>query len=227
MFGEDRPGLVSMALKPRFLDLRHWLARHECARMLASFDVEEILTNSLWYEAQSSLAELADASGDVATAADERKGEVLGQSSWSLFSLAGKEERPLRVLTAASLAPCILDDLSLEQRHALHGHIEASDRFGTPNPLPSVAVREPTLQRSIRYPFWRGPTWLNLNWLVQRGLSKHGEAAAAARLTRRTAALLERSSFRECYEPFAGSGLGARDFGWSTLVVDMLHSVIA
>ena len=137
----------------------------------------------------------------------------------AFFSLAGKEERPLRVLTAASLAPCILDDLSSEQRHALHGHIEASDRFGTPNPLPSVAVRGPTLQRSLRYPFWRGPTWLNLNWLVQRGLSKHGEAAA--RLTRRTSALVERSSFRECYEPFAGSGLGARDFGWSTLVVDI------
>jgi glycogen debranching enzyme len=237
MFGDGRPGLVSLALTPRVLDLRHWLARHDDARMLATFDVEEVLTNSMWYEAQTSLATLADSLGEGEIAQDEARHAACTQraileKSWdpeagAFFSLAGKQERRLRVLTAASLAPFILDELAPEQQRALHAHIDAPERFGTPNPLPSVAVSEPTFESKPRYLLWRGPTWLNLNWLVQRGLTKHGEHEAAARLARKTAALVERSSFRECYEPFAGSGLGARDFGWSTLVVDMLRRVAA
>ena len=29
------------------------------------------------------------------------------------------------------------------------------------------------------------------------------------------------SGFREYYHPYTGEGLGARDFGWTTLILDM------
>ena len=34
-------------------------------------------------------------------------------------------------------------------------------------------------------------------------------------------ALIEKSGFREYYNPFTGEGYGARNFTWSGLVVDM------
>jgi len=32
---------------------------------------------------------------------------------------------------------------------------------------------------------------------------------------------IEKSGFREYYHPYTGEGLGARDFGWSTLILNM------
>jgi hypothetical protein len=37
-------------------------------------------------------------------------------------------------------------------------------------------------------------------------------------------ALVERSGFREHYNPETGAGLGARDFAWSALALEMLAS---
>jgi hypothetical protein len=34
--------------------------------------------------------------------------------------------------------------------------------------------------------------------------------------------MVERNGFREYYNPLNGEGLGARHFGWSTLLVDLL-----
>lgn len=36
------------------------------------------------------------------------------------------------------------------------------------------------------------------------------------------ARLVQRGGFRESYNPLTGDGLGARGFGWSTLVVDLV-----
>ena len=36
-----------------------------------------------------------------------------------------------------------------------------------------------------------------------------------------------KSGFREYYHPDSGAGYGARDFGWSTLVVDMARGLRA
>jgi hypothetical protein len=33
---------------------------------------------------------------------------------------------------------------------------------------------------------------------------------------------MEREGFREYYESHSGRGMGARDFGWSTLIAEML-----
>ena len=35
-------------------------------------------------------------------------------------------------------------------------------------------------------------------------------------------AVIKKSGFREYYNPLTGDGLGAKDFGWSTLVMDMM-----
>ena len=89
-------------------------------------------------------------------------------------------------------------------------------------PAPSVAASEPSFRPASSFLIWRGPTWININWLLHTGLSKHGYNEAAAGLARRSAELALRSGFREFYNPMTGEGAGARDFGWSTLVVDMI-----
>ena len=38
--------------------------------------------------------------------------------------------------------------------------------------------------------------------------------------------MVERSGFREYYNPFTAEGFGSRDHSWSTLVVDMLDGPV-
>jgi hypothetical protein len=64
---------------------------------------------------------------------------------------------------------------------------------------------------------------VNTNWFLVRGLRAHGYAAAADHIVARTVELMRRHGFRECYNPLTGAGQQARDFGWSTLVLDMVE----
>lgn len=230
--GLFRGALDACWFGPRRLDFQHRLCGHRTERMLARFDVEEVATNSIWFDAQKSLATLAKALGDQAVAEEETCGALQTQRSllekcWNaetgaFFSLAGPREAMLGVRTVASLTPLLLDHLSPQQLDCLVSEIEDARGYGTCFPLPSVAVREPPFRGRPRQFLWRGPTWMNMNWFVVRGLLKHGQHDLACRVAQASASAIDRSGFRECYEPHKGDGLGARQFGWSTLVVDML-----
>jgi hypothetical protein len=69
---------------------------------------------------------------------------------------------------------------------------------------------------------YRGPTWMNTNWYISRGLRRHGFVPMAERIEDASATLVERDGFREYYDPRTGQGFGAIDFSWSGLALDML-----
>ncbi len=62
------------------------------------------------------------------------------------------------------------------------------NRFGTAFPIPSVSARDPAHTDDM----WRGPTWINMNWLICRGLITVGFPDDAEELRRRTCAEVER-----------------------------------
>ena len=52
-------------------------------------------------------------------------------------------------------------------------------------------------------------------------LRRHGYGDLADTIVARSHECIEKSGFREYYHPYTAEGLGARDFGWSTLILDM------
>ncbi|HEX8862721.1 MAG TPA: trehalase family glycosidase [Actinomycetes bacterium] len=71
--------------------------------------------------------------------------------------------------------------------------------------------------------YWRGPVWINTDWLVWRGLRQHGERKLAAEIEGSMIGLVERSGFREYYDPFTAQGYGSDDFSWTAaLLLDVL-----
>ena len=107
-------------------------------------------------------------------------------------------------------------------------HLLDPARFWTAVPPPSVSLQDPSfsvndrgLLRQRRY--WRGPTWVNTAWLCWLGLVRLGYDQAAAELAQRLGAAVAGAGLREYYNPHTGAGMGARDFGWSSLVLELLE----
>ncbi len=111
----------------------------------------------------------------------------------------------------------ILDSDDAEE--LVEEHLLNKKEFLTPFPIPTVAVSEPKFSPTE---YWRGPMWVNINWMLYRGLKRYKFDDVAEQIRQKTIATINRSGFREYYNPLTGDGLGAKDFGWSTLVVDMM-----
>jgi hypothetical protein len=133
-------------------------------------------------------------------------------------------------VTWAALSPLALPDLpEAIARRLVEEHLLDSEQFWLPVPPPSVAAGEPaftpardTFHGLRRY--WRGPTWINSAWLLWTGLVRLGYDAQARELSQRLLPVVEREGLREYYDPYTGRGMGAKDFAWSALALELLGS---
>ncbi|GIJ76280.1 hypothetical protein SAMN05443287_102204 [Micromonospora phaseoli] len=125
--------------------------------------------------------------------------------------------------TVLGLTPLILPDLPARQVEAVLAEA-TSGRFGLATrmarPLPShdrtAADFEP-----LRY--WRGPSWMNINWLVRHGLLTHGREGLAAGLRASMIELVGAAGCHEYFHPDTGVGLGSPAFSWTAaLLLDVL-----
>jgi hypothetical protein len=132
-------------------------------------------------------------------------------------------------LTWTALAPLALPDLpEAIGRRLVEQHLLDPEKFWLPVAPPSVSASDPSftvddrgILGSKRY--WRGPTWINSAWLVWLGLIRLGYEEQASELVRRICAPLAAEHLREYYDPYTGAGMGAVDFAWSALVIDMVQ----
>ncbi|MFA5206733.1 MAG: trehalase family glycosidase [Lentisphaeria bacterium] len=96
---------------------------------------------------------------------------------------------PSPVLASSGFLPLICGAATPEQAQELARHLADPATFGTPLPVPSVAAGDTA---HYAKDMWRGPVWVNLNWLIAMGFERYGLAAAAAGLRARTRAEIER-----------------------------------
>jgi len=127
--------------------------------------------------------------------------------------------------TIISLLPLLLPDLPPAIAARLVGHLEDERSFWTPFPVPSVPRDDDLFVRDshvwgVRF-IWRGPCSMNTNWLLAQGLRRHGRDDLADELAERSRLLVERGGFNEFYDPLDGRPVGAKNFGWATLVCDL------
>jgi hypothetical protein len=142
----------------------------------------------------------------------------------------GSERVPARhpIVTWAALSPLALPDLPEEiGRRLVEEHLLHPRRFWLPVPPPSVSAEEPRFSRHDRFLFlrryWRGPTWVNAAWLLWLGLVRLGYDQQAAEMAARIGRAIDAVGLREYYDPFTGRGMGANDFSWSALVMELVE----
>jgi Mannosylglycerate hydrolase MGH1-like glycoside hydrolase domain len=130
-------------------------------------------------------------------------------------------------VTWAALSPLALPDLpEAIGRRMVEEHLLDPERFWLPVPPPSVPATERSFSRresrfGIRR-YWRGPTWINSAWLLWLGLVRLGYSGQAEALRDRLVGAIAAAGLREYYDPYTGAGMGASDFGWSTLIMEIV-----
>jgi len=139
-----------------------------------------------------------------------------------------RNEKPLRYLSSSSFAP-LYANIPNEERAASMVSV-MMEKFGSETQY-LCASFDPESQRFNPKKYWRGPVWVNLNWMLFKGLNQYGYFDLAQRVKQDTIEMLEKNGFYEYFDPrkemhqHGTAGYGGNDFSWSAaLLIDLLKS---
>lgn len=151
-----------------------------------------------------------------------------------------------KVQSVASFLPLFAGVCDGTQAAALVAKLLDPETFGTTLPIPSISRQDPTYGSDM----WRGPVWINYNYMISDGLAENGYPELALAIRTKTVKsvndwYMRTGTVYEFYDPehqqFPGrlNRKGApyepydftvryqsiRDYGWSnTLVFDLLQN---
>ena len=192
----------------------------------------EVVTNVLWCLARLAAGEPSITPALIERFWDDRRGLFLdvarGDPARPDHTDPVGGDRRVRVSTWSALAPLALPDLPEEiARRLVEEHLLDQRKYWLPFPPTSVSAQERSFEPRkwkgpLRRLYWRGPTWINSAWLIWIGLVRHGYEPEALEMTKKLAEAVGAERLREFYDPHTGEGLGARDFGWSSLIAELV-----
>jgi glycogen debranching enzyme len=229
---EDRP---ATATYDRFAYLVQFFAERDYdearIREGCPFLVQDVLFNALLCQAERDLAEIARILGEDPApheARAEQTAQAMNRKLWDEehsiyldFDLAAGW--PLYVYVAPNFVPLYAgipdEGRALRMLDALE-----NTGFSLKNknivPVPSY---DPYGYGFSLTRYWRGPVWININWLLMRGLERYGFDEQATRLRRSIVELVEKGGFYEYFDPTNGKGRGSVFFSWTAaLLLDVL-----
>jgi hypothetical protein len=193
------------------------------------FAVEDPLVNAIYLASTHAMAEVAvlagadpapyhEAAGQIHTALLARLWDSEGGCFRALDLRAGRQ---IPVGTVAAFGPLLDPELPEAQVRSLADLLLSARFAGAAGyPVPTCDIQSAAFDRAA---YWRGPTWVNTNWLVWFGATAHGLSVIADLMYGSTLRLVRQSGFREFFDPFDGTGRGSHDFSWSAaLVLDLL-----
>jgi hypothetical protein len=137
-----------------------------------------------------------------------------------------RNERPIRFVSSSSFSPLFANIPGKERAGILVKTM--MDKFGGDD-MYLCASFDPTSERFNAKKYWRGPVWINLNWLLYYGLKQNGFIDIAERVKQDTIAMIEKNGFYEYFDPRkemhvkGNAGYGGNNFSWSAaLFLDLI-----
>ena len=201
-------------------------------RARSRFTIEDPAFNALLAAAGQDLARIAEAVGEDGSRYREQAERTARTVNTRLWNDALHAYVPFdRVARRQVLAPVaggfvpLFAGIPTAGRAQLMCRQLDSSHFwahgGAGHPVPTCDRLSPAF---VPTRYWRGPCWVNLNWLISRGLRRYRADAYADAIRAATLALVAREGFREYYHPVTGDGLGSDQFSWSAaLTLELLR----
>jgi hypothetical protein len=190
--------------------------------------IEDLPFNAILAAANRSLHRIARALEEQLPAALEQQfartdaalEELWDENSGQYYSRDAITGALLKTSTASTFLPLWAGTVSPVKAERLLVRLRNPNSFWPRFPVPSVPIDDAEFQ-AARY--WKGPSWVNINWIVVDCLRAYGHVELAHELVQRTLSLVEEHGFAEYFSPLTGDGYGADDFSWTAaLAIDLL-----
>lgn len=197
------------------------------------FLVEDVLFNTILAKANRDLGEVAKSIGKSPERwfeLSEKTSQAVDQKLWCEekefyvnFDLNRGTQIHERVL--AGFLPIYAGIPSNEKAERLFNYLNTHCFCR----LDDVCYAAPSYDRSSpeysESKYWRGPIWINLNWMLCIGLDNYGYSDYARRIMNSIIQLPSKSGFHEYFDPDTGSGYGSANFSWTaSLLLDVLYT---
>jgi glycogen debranching enzyme len=188
------------------------------------FQVVDPGFNAILIHSDQALARLAHAMNDAALSeraqARAQRGIAAMDSLWSEShgQYLCHNRRTGALVDSASVGG-LLPVLVLPAGHA---HLPAlCERLGESLALApfGVASHWPQDPRFDGKRYWRGPSWLIVNYLLIKGLRASGERELAQAIVAASLRCIEHAGCSEYYHPITGEALGGGTFTWTAAMV--------
>ena len=177
-FEDCRSGESGMDNSPRFDD----------AQQLDAVDFNSFMAQE--YRVLAILAERLGYGDDVAThrASWQQYCDLINQILWNEQTGFYHDHDPATgrqtpLLASSGFLPMFCGAATSAQAERMVAHLSNPETFGTDLPVPSVSRCS---RSSGEKDMWRGPVWVNMNWLIVSALESYGYVAEAKQLQART-----------------------------------------
>lgn len=179
--------------------------------------------NAILIRSCDDVAELAEILGNPSVASEARKMAINGRAAlenlWNpmlgQYSCYNRTARSLQDTPTVGGLLAAIAHVPKERAEALAQRIVVlAERCGY-----LVPSHDPADDAFDSKRYWRGPTWLVVNYMIAEGLARSGQKAMAQRILDDSLRLIEKSGFAEYYDPVSGEPCGGGDFTWTAAMV--------
>lgn len=198
------------------------------------FAIQDVLFNSMLIRSNEGLIKLASLIGEDASDIkewNEKSITALNKKCWNeddgfYYDYDLKANKQIKLKVSNGFMPLFAGACSTQQAEGLRSALLQSFQNGSYLLCASSATDSEAFN-PIKY--WRGPIWINVNWMLYHGLLRYGFNEEAAQVRKDSMRLVEQTGFYEYFDPRAEKsdderGLGGNYFSWTAaLYLDFLH----
>ena len=231
---DERPGGIDYDRFVYLVDIFRRLAYDEKAiKKESPYLIYGPLFNSILSASNEALIGLADIIGrdkkEIELWHDQTKlaiQEKLYHEERSIFDFYDLvENRRLEGDTAAGFLPLFGGAATKAQAARLYNYLNSQSfcalHQGNCYTIPNYDVCKEDFERAN---YWRGPLWININWMIMQGLKRYGYKQKADAIAKDILQLPIRFGFREYFDSFDGRGYGSNNFSWTAaLFIDTAY----
>lgn len=204
------------------------------------FLVQDVLFNALLVKSNEGLLELGRWLGEDVSDIErwnERTKHAIQTKLWDAeagfyFAYDLVHQRSIRIKTSSGFVPLFAGICSKEQADQLVEKL--LNDFAPSSAWMLCASTAPNEAAFNPLKYWRGPAWINLNWMLYHGLLHYGKVDIAQVVKQQTIHLVEDHGFYEYFDPRPSEscqqprGIGADRFSWTAaLYLDLVHETPA
>jgi hypothetical protein len=197
------------------------------------FLIQDVLFNSILCRADRDLVEIGRIIGEDVKEAEEwtdMTAKAISELLWSSerqqfdpFDLVQGEH--LAAATASSFMPLFALAATTEQAELLYKRLNSVSfcgmRQGNCFTIPNYDMSREDFDPKN---YWRGPVWVNINWMLSHGLKNYGYREKSDFMKKDMIQLPIRFGFHEYFDSINGKGYGSHSFSWTaSLFIDLVY----